>query len=306
MNEAQRLDRAADWLQRLQGAPRDEALVAQWADWCQADPENLTAFEKIQSVWEALEVPPVATARPSQFVALAASLLIFAVATTWWAISRYGVDESALTTNVAEHGSQILADGSRVDLGARTRILTRYTDEERNVVVETGEAFFEVARDAKRPFIVRAGAVRVTAVGTAFGVRRSRDRTVVTVRDGLVRIVPETEANTGHQIQAGAGEQITFVESTHSLSLARVNPQGAAAWKDGILKFVNEPLSAVVADVNRYAQREIVIDDPTLRDRLYTGTVYRERIDDWLRALEEVFPLQAVPHGAEISLVQKK
>ena len=314
MKESVRLDLAADWLQRLQSSPRDEALVAQWADWCQADPENLAAFERIETVWSALSSPLPFGERALEgrvrgrafkyALPLAASVLLaLAISFFWW---RGTQTPDVLTTNVAEHGSQILADGSHVDLGARTRILTRFTPAERNVVIETGEAFFDVAKDAKRPFVVQAGQLRIIAVGTAFRVRHLHDRTVVTVSEGVVRIAPETPAIAGHLVQAGAGEQVTFVDSTHSLSLNPVNPKTATAWREGILTFVNEPLSSVVEDVNRYSQREIVLADPGLRNRLYTGTIYRDRIDAWVRALEEVFPLEARLQDDKLLLLEKK
>jgi transmembrane sensor len=74
------------------------------------------------------------------------------------------------------------------------------------------------------------------------------------------------------------------------------------AWRKGQLQYIDEPLAAVIADVNRYTRKKIVLTEPTLRDRLYTGTVYRDRIEDWVKALEEVFPIHAESDEGQIKL----
>ena len=334
---AEQLAEAAEWLQRLQDSPCDESVLGDWVKWCNATPGNLDAFERVQATWAAFDLPEVvATAnrlraqheaeaqeprRGSQLrghFARAASVLVaiglVSIAGTYAWRASVETPQQVLTTDVAEQGSQILADGSRVDLGAKTRIVTRFTDAERFILVESGEALFDVVKDPQRPFIVQAGAVRVTAVGTAFTVRRSTDRTVVAVSEGVVRVAPQVSeertfdsgSSSTHQVQLRAGEQAAFTASTHSFNIVPVDPQVAIARVDGALSFVEEPLSAVVADVNRYAAFSIVITDPTLAQRVFTGTVYQDRIDDWLLALEEVFPVTVVRDGATVELAARE
>jgi transmembrane sensor len=305
MNDRARLEAAADWLQRLQSAPQDETVLGQWLDWCQEEPQNLQAFERMQEIWQAFDRPRrKERARLSRF-AVAAGLAVLAMLAGWQLWSHYERRSHTLTTDVAQHGSQILSDGSQVDLGARTRIVTRYNDRQRNVTVESGEAFFEVAKDVARPFVVRAGAVRITALGTAFSVRRTLDRTVVTVSEGLVSVTPGT-TTPGHELRAGVGERVTFSSNANRLSVSNVDPKAATAWRQGVLRFVDEPLAAVVDDVNRYSTQPIKLASSHLGERLYTGTVYRDRINDWLGALERVFPLDAVEDSSgAVTLVAK-
>ena len=328
---AEQLAEAAEWLQRLQDSPCDESVLGDWVKWCNATPGNLDAFEQMQAVWGAFDTPEVVTAvnrlgaqrganavPPKRsavysFARAASALLIIGVgAIAGMHAWRAYVESPALvlTTNVAEQGHQILADGSRVELGAKTRIVTRFTDTQRLVAVEAGEALFDVVKDPQRPFIVEAGAVRVTAVGTAFTVRRAQDRTVVAVSEGVVRVAPSEERDwageapdvAAHQVQLRAGEQVAFTAATRSFNIVPVDPQVAIARVEGVLSFVDEPLSTVVADVNRYTPYSIVIADPTLAHRVFTGTVYQDRIDDWLRALEEVFPVHVIRDGSKIEL----
>lgn len=311
--DLQRMEAAANWLQRLQAEPRDETLAMEWFEWCQAAPENLAAFERMREVWQAFEVEmPQARprARLRRFVGwryAAAAALVIGVAVGALTYTE-GLGGRTLTTDVAEHGSQTLADGSRVELGARTRIATRFTRDERTVLVERGEAFFEVAKDPSRPFTVEAGDVRIKALGTAFNVRRALNKTVVTVSEGLVSVMPVStqwpSTEVQHELRATAGERVTFSVPDNRLSMTTVDPASADAWRQGVLKFVDEPLAAVMEEVNRYATKPIVIDGDALDGRVYTGTVYRDRIDEWLHALERVFPVKVVDSGnPEVHLV---
>lgn len=323
-----RLNQAAEWLQQLEAAPRDEALLSRWLEWCQADVRNLEAFESLQAVWSAFDAPEVRSAaervrRPKRRFSLRpAAALAASLAAVGLCVSLLGRDtlldwidpaREVLTTEVAEHGNQLLSDGSRVELGGKTRIVTRYSEHERSVVVESGEAFFDVAKDPRRPFVVTAGGVQVTAVGTAFSVRRTMDRTVVAVSEGVVRVAPYSASlkrtagaeNVGHQVQLAAGEQVSFAAASNSLNIVRIDPKVAESRLDGALSFEAEPLSSVIADVNRYTSRRIVLGDAALGDRIFTGTVYEGRIDEWLRALEAVFPLTVVDKGGSIELLPR-
>ncbi|HEY8506921.1 MAG TPA: FecR domain-containing protein [Steroidobacteraceae bacterium] len=334
---ATQLAEAAEWLQRLHDSPGDEKLLGEWLKWCSADPGNLEAFDRIQNVWGAFDAPEIRCAanrvrasgasgsqrgwhwRSPRLVrtAAAASVLLAIGVAFVFSFPWRASDSSAsnvLRTSVAKQGSQFLADGSRVQLGARTSIVTRYSEAERLVVVEAGEALFEVVKDPERPFVVEAGAVRVTAVGTAFSVRRAPDRTIVAVSEGVVRVAPRSPADEAmegndrrlHQVRLSAGEQVSFTESTYSIDITPIDPRVAVARLEGALSYVNEPLSAVVADVNRYAHTPIVIADPALAQRTFTGTVYGDRIDDWLLALREVFPLEIVQKEKTVEIVARE
>lgn len=323
--ELQRLEAAAQWLVRLRDNADDESLVAEWLAWCEAAPGNLDAFQRIEDTWQAVAVAvtPPAAARPAaqprpitpaprrhrhsvRSFAKAASLLL-ALGLVAMLVTRppWFQGTQTLSTPVAIHGSSPLPDGSRVELGARSRITTHFSDKLRRVVIESGEAYFEVAHDKTRPFVVEAGGLTVTAVGTAFNVRRGGERVVVTVSEGRVRLAPEAGAPRVAQsqskapVEAGAGEQATYSKGDGRIALALADPAVAVAWREGVLKFVQEPLDEVVADLNRYSTRQIVLADPRLGQLRYTGTVFGNRLDDWLNAVESVFPLRVTYDGPD-------
>jgi len=339
MNDIERMELAADWLQRLRSSTQDQALLKEWLEWCQSNPQNLAAFDRVRSVWDSFDDPTVrkiaqagrsrqqtgapATRRLTKRFAVAATVLIVVGAVGWYRWSG-NPQTTILATDVAQQDKQILSDGSKVELSANTRVVTHYSKRERSVDIDAGEAFFQVKKDSGRPFVVQAGSLRVTAVGTAFGVRRALDRTIVTVSEGVVRIEPndgnspdsggagpplsatERGAHSARQLQARAGDQVTFVAASHRLTLDRVDPKASWPFQEGVLRFVDEPLKNVVAEINRHRTQPIILTSGQLADQLYTGTVYEDRIDDWLGALQQVFPVRIAkePNG-EVRLLEK-
>lgn len=315
--ELTRLQAAARWLVRLRDGGDDEALIAEWLAWCDAAPENLDAFEQIKATWKqsgaALHAAPPSTT-PSAAVPVAprrrrwralarAAGIALAVGLSAALLSQPMGPTHTLSTAVALHATNPLPDGSVVELGARSRIATRYSEAERRVVIQEGEAFFDVAHDPGRPFVVQVGDLSIIAVGTAFNVRSGAGRVVVTVTEGRVRLAraaaPATDAPPTPVVEAGAGEQAVFAATAGTLEVARADPAVATAWREGVLKFVHEPLDAVVANLNRYSSREIVLDDPRLAQLRYTGTVFSTRLDDWLDAVEGVFPVTVTDDGTD-------
>jgi transmembrane sensor len=169
------------------------------------------------------------------------------------------------------------------------------------VQLEHGQAFFEVAHNAMRPFIVHVNGLTVTAVGTAFDVRMSPNSTMVTVSEGRVNVAPGVNeggdaAIKPETVRAGAGQRVTFSTTAHRLSVASVDPKFAGAWRDGILQFVGEPLDDVVGEVNRYSARKIVVATAFQQTR-FTGTVSPASVGDWLKALEQIYAVEVVDQG---------
>ena len=306
MNDLTRMEAAADWLVRLNDAPGDETLVAAWLQWCEEHPENLPAFKRTQAVWEAAasSAEPRAKWRPilKPWLAVATSLILGLSTILWFAVSHSDDQgRQSYSTPIAGRGLSVLPDGSKVELGAGSRITTQYSSAARAVTVDSGEAFFSVQKDAHRPFVVTVGNLHVIAVGTAFNVRRGDDQVVVAVEEGKVR-VSESSGSAPDLAAVGAGEQAVYRERARHLVVAHIKPKDAAPWRDGILKYEHEPLRAVVSDLNRYSTRKIVITDAVLADLPFTGTVFNNRIDDALRAFTDVFPLTIVEHANTVEV----
>jgi RNA polymerase sigma-70 factor (ECF subfamily) len=199
----------------------------------------------------------------------------------------------------------------RLDLAPDSRVSTRFTLARREVRLERGQAFFAVAHNAVRPFIVHVNSLTVTAVGTAFDVRMGPSSTVVTVSEGRVNVAPGADEAGGgpstntESVRAGVGQRVTFYKSAHRLSVATLDPKVAGSWRDGTLQFVGEPLEDVVGAVNRYSAPPIVVA-PAFQQARFTGTVSPTNVRDWLKALEQIYAVEVVDQGAHGILIRSR
>ncbi len=338
------LQEAADWLMKLQGEEVEEAVVAGWLEWCRKDPAHLEAFNDVQRLYDGLQnigpieresfmqMAPVALAtgptsrarvprvsRPFSWIAqvsIAAGIVgitvaVFAAMPRWWHPERSAIDAADYRVSPGEQQALVLADRSRVTIGSASEVVSHFTREARAVDLRAGEAFFEVQPDHARPFVVKAGGVTVTAVGTKFDVRRTSERTIVSVTEGAVDVVGDGAARTSTipntrqpalvtPVRVSAGQQAVLATSQPGLTVSDVNPAVATAWRDGRLEYVMEPLSSVIDDVNRYATHRIEIRDPHLRELVFTGTVFWDKVDAWPMTLSNAFPVKVTvgPDGS--------
>lgn len=304
----QRLEQASLWLQRMREPAADDRMVEEWLDWCQRDPLNKQAFDEIAAVWDlggrldpaaAVETPPVTAQKPlhSRRMALAASVaglgLALVAGGSWW-VNRTasGVGQSThLSSPIGVNAVETLADGSVLDLGGGTRVTVEIGPHRRRINLHEGELYVAVHPDAARPFSVDAGKLKAIATGTAFNVLRTEARTIVTVVEGSVAAHYENQPASTPDMQLQPGQQLVYSHASHSAQLRQANPRDVIAWRTGMLHFQNEPLSEVVASLNRYAATPIVIEDPQVRAMSFLGTARTDHIDGWLEALPHALPV---------------
>jgi len=211
-------------------------------------------------------------------------LVVVAAGYLLWNSHVLGRDDT-YTTSKAQQRHLQLADGTDVELGAMSELSVHLTPRGRSVEIKEGEAFFQVKHDEARPFVVHAGSWQLTDVGTRFNVRKTHSQVVVAVAEGRVDVARPSGSRTMHLV---AGDQVTL---DASVSLANIEPAIAASWQQGQLRFQDEPLSVVLANVNRYSRHEIVAVDPEIGAQRFSGTVFIEHIDGWLTATCKVFAL---------------
>jgi transmembrane sensor len=319
---------------RLQEAELDDQAITEWMQWCEADPLNRQAFEAMAEVHELaggmgdMAGEPAPATSPSMLrkpswrswrapAAAAAGLAAVVVLALAGAPMLGGptVPEpfraepvSRLETGAAAHQSVRLVDGSQVDIGGRSALSVRYSPRARLVVADHGEMFFRVKHNPDRPFVVEAGPVTITDVGTAFSVEREGDSVSVAVAEGLVEVrvspAPKGEGRQGVALRpmvlrVSAGQRIRFDRGELTQSAGRGEVDLASSWREGRLEFKDEPLRLVVARVNRYSARQITITDPSIEDLRVTGVIYADRVDSWLDGLEQVLPVRVARTGSE-------
>ncbi len=320
---------AALWSERLREAGADPDLRARFEEWCGDDPAKREAFRQAEAAWrlarsvadepEMLELrnkvlSRAASERKPVFSAarlsvLAASVLVcvgFGFVLANWAMPGEAVEPSMVIaeqaasdfeTQIGERLTTPLADGSTMTLGTSSRARVAFSDQERLVELVSGQAYFDVAHEDGREFVVLAAGRRVTAVGTAFEVRVDSAQLSVTLVEGNVVVDAPVSVDQGaagefarsERAELSPGEQLVQVADAPP-SVATVDARRLTSWLDGLLIFEDEPLSAAVAEMNRYARRPIVIADEQLSALRLSGAFSAGQSSGFVEALAEYFP----------------
>ncbi len=212
---------------------------------------------------------------------------------------------SRYSTRIGERAAFLLPDGSRLELNTGSLVEVRFSPGRRDLTLLRGEALFRVARDAARPFAVTVAGERVVALGTVFSVRRDDGRMLVTLLEGRVRVERGAPGNAGAAAQLSAGEQLASLTG-RPFEISKANIAAATAWQSGRLVFDNQPLSAVVAEINRYASPKLVIGDPELATLPISASLRIGSTDGFAAALAAGFDVAVEPGpGGALRLVQR-
>lgn len=303
---------AAAWLARLHSDDGDDARAALDA-WLAEDPDHAAAFARAEEAWAILPraadqlvsgpaLRPAPQARRPAFLGAAAAIaasVVVALASVWWLAEGRG----AYVTRPGEQKVAMLDDGSRIALNTDTRLDVQFNAGRRRIRLDRGEAMFEVAHDAGRPFVVVAGDTRVQALGTAFIVRRTADDVVVTLIKGRVAVTREASPLSGGsdaRLELRPGERLTEPED----GPARIEPtsvEAATAWRRGQTVFDDTPLGMAVGELNRYGGPRIVIEDPRVAALPISG-VYAANAADFAEAAAALHGLRVERSGEELHI----
>ena len=211
-----------------------------------------------------------------------------------------GVAALHLATRHGEQQTHRLADNSVLHMNTDSAVTILFNQNERHVILSSGEADFEVAHEPKRVFRVSAGGAQVVAVGTNFNVRLVHDATVVTVVEGRVAIGPSeplegrgksSEGIPPRFVLLSADQQLNVVAGEWPPTPIAVDPRRTTAWLHREITFEREPLERVAAELNRYAQKPIEITTPALKNLEISGafdTDDSEAFIAFLRSLDGV------------------
>lgn len=336
---------AARWMARRTVADDlspDE--TAAFEAWLAASPENRAAYARAEERWSIFEdcrddrnikalrqaALAAAPARPrwaaygiaaSVAAALVTASVLFVSMRAGPGVETVAVaDLTAFGTPdyVTEKGERLhanLPDGTIITLNTGSAVDVAFVDNERRVKLLAGEAYFEVAKNPDRPFVVMAGGRRITALGTAFNVRLDGDFEVTLV-EGKVAVdeeaatqVASTATNDGGVFASAPSRKVLepgqkLVAAAEGVRL--VNDEKIAKelrWRDGFIEFEAESLSSAVAEFNRYALTPIVIDDNRVADLKISGVFRTARPEGFVEVAEEILPVTAVNAGGKVKLV---
>jgi transmembrane sensor len=220
---------------------------------------------------------------------MAVTLVALASALGWYLTQG---NAESYRTRVGRTKTIPLADGSQVTLNTDSLIRVAVTQAERRIELSHGEAFFVVAKDSLRPFVVAAGANRVVAVGTRFAVRREGEEVRVVVTEGKVRLQGNARGKLlATQLDAGAVAQ-TKDTAVRVQQKSTPEAEQILSWRTGYVSFRDAELSEAVAEFNRYSRRKIHIEDPQIADIRIGGNFRTDNADAFLWLLQNGFPVR--------------
>jgi transmembrane sensor len=310
------LEDACAWIVRLQNGDGDDAL--EFDAWLEASELNRAAYDHALAVWTEYgeAAPALLTERRRRerdrsrtlrrgtmlaIGALAAGAAGVAVLLSLQPAPGAGAAQ-AYATGLGQMRTVRLADGSVVELNAKTKLAVNYEPRARRVTLADGEAAFDVAHDPDRPFLITAGDRTVRVVGTRFDVRRRDGQLSVTVDRGVVEVRP-TVQGAGQAFRLHAGQRLTHEEGAAGADLSLADAADALSWREGKLVFRDQPLRDVVAELNLHLQRPVRLEDPALGERRVSGVLM---LDDEAAALRRMALLARVtpiasPDGVVLS-----
>ena len=201
-----------------------------------------------------------------------------------------------VATGVAERKILTLEDGSTLHLNASTRLHIAHTAEARTAVLETGEAFFDVAHDRQRPFFVDTGSAQIRVVGTSFNVDRRPHQLQVTVHEGRVDI----EAD--RAVSLGAGQHIVIENALMGQVKEVGSPTLASDWRDGWIEVQSQPLTGVLDQLQRYLAQEIIVDPDLATQQRISGRFHLDQPADTLALIAALYNLELLVGESQITL----
>lgn len=318
---------ALHWFVRSAGGtPLDAAERAALQAWLAADAAHAAALARWQGDWRSLDALPSAGVQrlrrqlasercvrrrehwhERRWAGALLAGLLMAGSGLGWAWWQAPVFAQQFATARGQPLEVSLPDGSQLHLDSASRAELALYRSRRELRLPEGQAVLQVKGDAARPFEVLAGPLRITVVGTRFAVRHipgvpGYGGASVAVEEGRV------------QVQAGAGQPALLLTAGQHVSsdvdgrlgpVSAVTAAGIAPWREHRLSVVDMPLSAVLAEFERYGPVPWVLRDPAIAALRVSGSFDLRRFDTVGRILPQVLPVSLREQGGVIEIVAR-
>jgi transmembrane sensor len=243
-------------------------------------------------------------ARRVALASAAGALALLIAGWVWMLPARSVSPANASVAASAAPEAQALPDGSRIELRPGARIAVEFSGAVRRVALLEGEAYFAVAKDAARPFVVAAHGVEVRAVGTEFSVGLGAGRVEVIVTEGRVAVDHASVAAPLATLAAGDRATVNPAAPAVAPVVEKISAAALAAghaWRVPRLELAATPLGEVVALFNRHGPVRLALD-PALADLRLGGALRADNTEALLRLLRDEFGLVAEPRDGALHL----
>lgn len=312
------MEAAHEWFLRLKVDPDNPELLLAFSRWKDASPERESCYLNVLLLWDDLDrAADLAAADREQFsetlraepgdveipapelnnganrlwfIGLAVSVLCLCLV---FIPGTFNSIDADYHTTTAERVSITLDDGSVVQLNARSALNVEFGEQIRYLELLEGEAYFNVAHNKERPFVVRAGGTEVKALGTAFNIQLDEQRVQTRLVEGSVEVAAANDVlqlTPGQQVLSLPGQSLQ--PSKHSY-----RPGSKPAWTQNLLRLDQQPLLKVVEQLNRQYPALIRVGDSELDSMLVSGTLPLDDLDTVLSMLQETLSIEHTKFG---------
>lgn len=313
---------AVDWFVRLQDMPMESPERSGFEAWLMSSPLHQEAYAEVSGVWEKLDstsqLEQLAGAlksknkssRISKIKAVSVSLsLIVTVFLGTFLLYLWQSQPTMQMIASAELGhpqTEILEDGSKLTINANTQLEITYYHNKRLVKLNSGEAIFEVAKNADRPFIVESDHARVTVLGTRFAVNKLNTFVRISVDHGRVKVEKTSTDNnaTTQDIVLSNGE---VAEVDSGLAPHKVNrpASDAFSFERGLITFTNANMQEISETLSRYRQQPIQVKDGQQINARITAVIKSRNVEKFLVKLPDMAPVNIEQQGDHLMISGK-
>lgn len=313
--ETDKLQEAAEWFFRQDGAPLSATDEVLFQNWLIASEENRAAYAEISGTWHELaHVPDISSVphlspsiitknywfRAPMPVAAVFSCFFLLLGGAWYSDFATRISADGYT-ETGELQTLHLPDGSTAEMNSGTAIAIHYSSSERRLRLLKGEAVFTVSADAQRPFVVEANGGEATALGTVYAVRDDEKGATVTVVESHVAIAALPE---GQNVRLGPDQRVSYQNGMMS-AVQAVDAQSETAWRRHKLIFVDKPLGDVIDELNRYHKGMIRIVDNSISTRRISGVFETNDIVAVIDTLKKSFGFNDTRLGNLVILIHQ-
>lgn len=320
-------EQAARWFVRMRRAEPDDPERGKFEAWLMSDPSHAREYSVIAETWEAFDSTPrlqsLAKAMQQKrndfleqknktaklakqsllgvFLLLASGLISHALWNEW---QSQPVLQTAYSTSTGEIKDIAMEDGTRLILNGGAKVHVTYYRNKRTVALTHGEAIFDVAKDAKRPFVVEASTARVTVLGTRFAVNRMDHMVRVSVDHGSVRVekTPATEDEVADYVILHDG-QVAEIMSGEGPRLVQRNALDGFSFQSGTLVFENATLGEIAETLSRYRRVPVRALWGHTRASKITAVLQVQDIENFIRMLPQIANVRVQETPTETQLL---
>ncbi|MDO3445469.1 FecR family protein [Agrobacterium sp. V1] len=296
---------ALEWFVRMKEEHASERDRLDFETWLAARPSHRIAYDRARTLWDRFDVvkPEFERQQPGAIGrrgALLGGLAVLIAAPAAYLYTRADLFAD-FRTDIAERRSFPLPDGSSVELGGYSALSMQYSGGERHLILHRGQAFFQVAADINRPFIVQAKKGRIRALGTEFDVKIMSDIVTVSVIEHAVAV----QTPGANDVVVQSGWQLDY-GADGIRPLTQADAATVQAWRRDRIVFEDVPLRRVLAELERYRRGRIILMDQSIGDVPVTAIFDTRHTETALQTIADTLPLRILNANGYVTAIYRR